>query len=144
MVAALVEELESLLHLLAVYAEIRGASIRNYFHLVPKGTESVSFRYVTEHIVGGGGGSGNNKENEGPESAAATEADSLVFIEKPEPEDFETVDAEGEVVEGGEEEEEEGGGDSAADKSAIAIDIDWIVVDETTKIPDDLSELELD
>ena len=137
-VAALVEELESLLNLLAVYAEIRGASIRNYFHLVPKGTESVSFRYVIEQKIGGtGSGSSSraesNKENEGPE------ADSLVFIETPELEDFEKVDADGEVVEG---DEEVGAG--SGDDSAAAIDIDWIVVDETTKIPDDLSELELD
>lgn len=137
-VAALVEELESLLNLLAVYAEIRGASIRNYFHLVPKGTESVSFRYFIEQKIGGtGSGSSSraesNKENEGPE------ADSLVFIETPELEDFEKVDADGEVVEGDEEVGAESGDDSAA-----AIDIDWIVVDETTKIPDDLSELELD
>lgn len=129
-VAALVEELESLLNLLAVYAEIRGVSIRNYFNLVPKGTESISFRYVTEQkksLLN----TEENKENEGPE------AESLVFIEKPEVEDFEKVDADdGDDVDGGH-------------NSDVAIDKDWIVVDDDVKIPEnlgpaDLSELELD
>lgn len=131
MVAALVEELESLLNLLAVYAEIRGVSIRNYFSLVPKGTESVSFRYVTEQkksLLN----MEENKENEGPEG------ESLVFIEKPEVEDFEKVDADDEA------DEVDGGRNSD-----VAIDKDWIVVDDDVKIPEnlgpaDLSELELD
>lgn len=135
MVAALVEELESLLNLLAVYAEIRGVSIRNYFSLVPKGTESVSFRYVTEQkksLLN----MEENKENEGPEG------ESLVFIEKPEVEDFEKVDADDEA-------DDEADAVDGGHNSDVAIDKDWIVVDDDVKIPEnlgpaDLSELELD